>query len=78
MQGKAGIWLKVPVGKVGLVAGAVEHGFELHHAEKDYVMLTTWCAPSTPGPKPQGLHDAPRSPACLDATPLRLSTPQAG
>lgn len=41
-QGKRGIWLKVPVEKVHLVADATDLGFMLHHCEKDYVMLTYW------------------------------------
>lgn len=41
--GKRGIWLKVPASAVQLVAPAVQgHGFEFHHAEPGYVMLTRW------------------------------------
>ncbi|KAL1109713.1 hypothetical protein V6Z11_D03G196200 [Gossypium hirsutum] len=39
---KKGIWLKLPVEKSDLVPVAVKQGFEYHHAEKGYVMLTYW------------------------------------
>eukprot|EP00240_Pyramimonas_obovata_P015640 CAMPEP_0118943280 /NCGR_PEP_ID=MMETSP1169-20130426/38008_1 /TAXON_ID=36882 /ORGANISM="Pyramimonas obovata, Strain CCMP722" /LENGTH=294 /DNA_ID=CAMNT_0006888499 /DNA_START=483 /DNA_END=1367 /DNA_ORIENTATION=- len=40
--GKRGIWLKVPTEKAALVGTAVKAGFEFHHAEPGYVMLTQW------------------------------------
>ncbi|MFQ6662992.1 hypothetical protein Gotur_030669, partial [Gossypium turneri] len=40
--GKKGIWLKLPVEKSDLVPVAVKEGFEYHHAERGYVMLTYW------------------------------------
>ncbi|XWS49143.1 hypothetical protein CRYUN_Cryun13aG0138300 [Craigia yunnanensis] len=39
---KKGIWLKLPVEKSDLVPVAVKVGFEYHHAERGYVMLTYW------------------------------------
>ncbi|XVF10888.1 hypothetical protein REPUB_Repub07fG0222200 [Reevesia pubescens] len=39
---KKGIWLKLPVEKSDLVPVAVKEGFEYHHAERGYVMLTYW------------------------------------
>ncbi|KAK8578956.1 hypothetical protein V6N12_069296 [Hibiscus sabdariffa] len=39
---KKGIWLKLPAEKSDLVPVAVKEGFEYHHAEKGYVMLTYW------------------------------------
>ncbi|XVE57597.1 hypothetical protein DITRI_Ditri04bG0103000 [Diplodiscus trichospermus] len=39
---KKGIWLKLPVEKSHLVPVAVKEGFEYHHAERGYVMLTYW------------------------------------
>ncbi|XVF52558.1 hypothetical protein PTKIN_Ptkin05aG0028200 [Pterospermum kingtungense] len=39
---KKGIWLKLPVDKSDLVPVAVKDGFEYHHAEKGYIMLTYW------------------------------------
>lgn len=45
--GRRGVWLKLPLPQASnLFAVAVEEGFEPHHAEKDYVMLTQWL----PGP----------------------------
>eukprot|EP00898_Chlorokybus_atmophyticus_P001395 jgi/Chlat1/2256/Chrsp17S02569 len=41
-QGKRGVWLKIPKKKSQLVHPAVQAGFEFHHAEKDYIMLTHW------------------------------------
>jgi len=42
MQGKKGIWLKLPAERSELVPVAVKEGFEYHHAERGYVMLTYW------------------------------------
>lgn len=39
---KKGVWLKLPVERSELVPVAVKEGFEYHHAERDYVMLTYW------------------------------------
>ncbi|KAK9046154.1 hypothetical protein V6N11_052054 [Hibiscus sabdariffa] len=39
---KKGIWLKLPAEKSDLVPVAIKEGFEYHHAEKGYVMLTYW------------------------------------
>ncbi|GMI63570.1 nudix hydrolase homolog 8 [Hibiscus trionum] len=39
---KKGIWLKLPAEKSDLVPVAVKEGFEYHHAERGYVMLTYW------------------------------------
>jgi len=41
-DGKRGVWLNIPTEKVEFVATAVSAGFELHHCEKDHVMLTLW------------------------------------
>ncbi|GAV85047.1 NUDIX domain-containing protein, partial [Cephalotus follicularis] len=40
--GKKGIWLKVPLELSELVPVAVKAGFQYHHAEQGYVMLTYW------------------------------------
>ncbi|XP_058757671.1 nudix hydrolase 8-like [Vicia villosa] len=40
--GKKGIWLKLPLEKSDLVPIAVKEGFEYHHAQPGYVMLTYW------------------------------------
>ncbi|XP_070047768.1 nudix hydrolase 8-like [Nicotiana tomentosiformis] len=42
VKGKKGVWLKLPVEKCDLVPIAVKEGFQYHHAEKGYVMLTYW------------------------------------
>ncbi|KAM7258015.1 hypothetical protein ACFE04_013756 [Oxalis oulophora] len=42
-KGKKGVWLKIPVELSELVPVAVKRaGFEYHHAERGYVMLTYW------------------------------------
>ncbi|CAK7356317.1 unnamed protein product [Dovyalis caffra] len=42
MKEKKGIWLKLPLERSELVPVAVKEGFEYHHAEPGYVMLTYW------------------------------------
>ena len=34
------VWLKVPLPKAALIPIAVQHGFEFHHSQTDYLMLT--------------------------------------
>lgn len=41
-QERKGIWIKVPIGKVGLVEVAVRKGFTFHHAEPNYVQIIRW------------------------------------
>ncbi|KAG8374681.1 hypothetical protein BUALT_Bualt10G0021200 [Buddleja alternifolia] len=41
-KGKKGVWLKLPLERSELVPVAVQEGFEYHHAEKSYVMMTYW------------------------------------
>ncbi|KAG2676338.1 hypothetical protein I3843_12G048500 [Carya illinoinensis] len=41
-MGKKGIWLKLPVDRSELVPYAIKEGFQYHHAERGYVMLTYW------------------------------------
>ncbi len=41
-QERKGIWIKVPISKVGLIEVAVRKGFTFHHAEPDYVQITRW------------------------------------
>ncbi|EXC26799.1 Nudix hydrolase 8 [Morus notabilis] len=40
MEGKQGVWLKLPVERADLVP--IAEGFEYHHAERGYVMMTYW------------------------------------
>ncbi|KAK9716324.1 hypothetical protein RND81_06G225500 [Saponaria officinalis] len=42
IKGKKGIWLKLPSERAELVPVAVKGGFQYHHAEQGYVMLTYW------------------------------------
>lgn len=42
MQGKKGVWIKIPIHLVNLVEPAVKEGFHYHHAEPDYLMLVKW------------------------------------
>ncbi|CAM9747906.1 unnamed protein product, partial [Scytosiphon promiscuus] len=44
--GKKGVWLKVPAGRAELVSVSLDLGFELHHAEKAYIMLNMWLPPT--------------------------------
>ncbi|KAB5527746.1 hypothetical protein DKX38_021593 [Salix brachista] len=51
-QGKKGVWIKLPIGLVGLVEPIVQEGFRYHHAEPDYLMLAYWI-PDTPDTLPE-------------------------
>ncbi|QCD92977.1 Nudix hydrolase 6-like [Vigna unguiculata] len=42
LNGKKGIWLRLPLEKSDLVPIANKEGFGYHHAEPGYVMLTYW------------------------------------
>jgi len=44
MEGKKGIWLKLPILNSNLVHPAIQAGFVYHHAEREYVMLVSWLA----------------------------------
>ena len=41
-QGRRGVWLKLPIEKAEYIPLAVEEGFIFHHAEKNFIMMTTW------------------------------------
>ncbi|KAJ6856895.1 nudix hydrolase 8-like isoform X1 [Populus alba x Populus x berolinensis] len=41
-KGRKGIWLKILSEQVDLVPIAIKEGFQYHHAEPGYVMLTYW------------------------------------
>lgn len=51
-KGKKGVWLKLPVEQSELVPIAIKEGFEYHHAEKGYVMLTYWIPEEEPSMLP--------------------------
>ncbi|PKA47648.1 Nudix hydrolase 8 [Apostasia shenzhenica] len=42
LQGKKGVWLRLPVEKAEFVPVTVKEGFKYHHAEETYLMLTYW------------------------------------
>lgn len=42
VEGKRGVWLKLPLDRSEFVPIAVKEGFKYHHAEQTYVMLTYW------------------------------------
>ncbi|XP_038982421.1 nudix hydrolase 8-like isoform X1 [Phoenix dactylifera] len=42
VEGKKGVWLKLPLDRSEFVPIAVKEGFKYHHAEQKYVMLTYW------------------------------------
>ncbi|KAI4311860.1 hypothetical protein MLD38_036723 [Melastoma candidum] len=47
VQGKKGVWIKLPKELANLIESAVKEGFNFHHAEKNYLMLVYWI-PDTP------------------------------
>ena len=40
-----GIWLQIPIQKSELIPKAVSFGFEFHHTEPNYLMMTQWLSP---------------------------------
>ncbi|XP_009799728.1 nudix hydrolase 10-like isoform X3 [Nicotiana sylvestris] len=42
IQGKRGVWIKLPIDHANLVNAAVKEGFWYHHAEPTYLMLVYW------------------------------------
>ncbi|PWA53477.1 nudix hydrolase 6-like protein [Artemisia annua] len=51
LQGKKGVWIKLPIYLSNLVDAAVKEGFWYHHAEPSYLMLLYWI-PETQNPIP--------------------------
>ncbi|RAL41881.1 hypothetical protein DM860_009063 [Cuscuta australis] len=51
LQGKKGVWLKLPIELSDLVDVAKKEGFWYHHAEKIYIMMVYWI-PKTPSTLP--------------------------
>lgn len=47
VEGKKGIWIKLPTELVNLVETAVKEGFRYHHAEPNYLMLVYWIPETT-------------------------------
>jgi hypothetical protein len=55
-QAIKGVWLKLPTTLSHLVPLAVGHGFEYHHAEKGYVMMTAWLPETSDTLPPNASH----------------------
>uniref|UniRef100_A0A7N0UBF7 Nudix hydrolase domain-containing protein n=1 Tax=Kalanchoe fedtschenkoi TaxID=63787 RepID=A0A7N0UBF7_KALFE len=51
LQGKKGVWIRLPIEHANLVEAAVKAGFWYHHAEPNYLMLVHWI-PDTPNTLP--------------------------
>lgn len=49
---RRGIWLSIPADRTELIPIAQKHGFVLHHAKAEYVMLTHWLDPVEPNQLP--------------------------
>ncbi|KVH99207.1 NUDIX hydrolase domain-containing protein [Cynara cardunculus var. scolymus] len=47
LQGKKGVWIKLPIHLANLVETTVKEGFWYHHAEPDYLMLVNWIPKTT-------------------------------
>ncbi|KAL3521811.1 hypothetical protein ACH5RR_014645 [Cinchona calisaya] len=47
IQGKKGVWIKLPIELAHLVEPAVKAGFYYHHAEPKYLMLVHWLPGTT-------------------------------
>lgn len=43
-EGKAAVWLRVPISLSRCAATASAHGFTFHHAKDDHAVLTLWLA----------------------------------
>lgn len=41
-EGKAAVWLRVPIALSRCAAAASAHGFTFHHARKDHAVLARW------------------------------------
>jgi ADP-ribose pyrophosphatase YjhB (NUDIX family) len=50
-EGVRGVWLKIPKHFVDFIPIASGAGFDFHHAQEEYVMMTTWL-PKTPSTLP--------------------------
>ncbi|KAK9102268.1 hypothetical protein Sjap_019522 [Stephania japonica] len=53
LNGKNGVWLKILTKQSDLIPVAIREGFNFHHAEPGYVMLTYWI-PNEPCMLPDG------------------------
>lgn len=55
-QGKKGVWLKIPIDKLSYAVTARDFGFAMHHAEKDYLMMTHWLSSDDSTLPPNASH----------------------
>lgn len=39
---RRGLWIQVPLARSGFIAACAAEGFEFHHAQPKYVMMTCW------------------------------------
>eukprot|EP00040_Diaphanoeca_grandis_P024740 m.136355 g.136355 ORF g.136355 m.136355 type:complete len:372 (+) comp29844_c1_seq1:131-1246(+) len=51
-ENRKGIWLQLPSHKLEWAQMALDAGFEVHHAEKDHIMLTLWIPADLPNTLP--------------------------
>ena len=49
---RRGVWLKISNEKAALIPVAIEYGFDFHHAEAGYAMLTRWLPTDCASPLP--------------------------
>jgi len=54
-DGTRGVWLRIPSELAHFTAAAIEFGFDFHHAQPGYAMLTRWI-PNTPNSLPVYPH----------------------
>jgi len=51
-DGVRGVWLKIPIEHATCVPGAASQGFQFHHAQPKYVMMTAWLPEDEPSSIP--------------------------
>jgi len=54
LESRKGVWLKIPLARSALVPEAAAQGFEFHHANQGYVMMTKWLPRHLPNTLPEG------------------------
>ena len=55
-EGCRGVWLEVPRTRTELIPAAIAEGFQIHHAQLEYIMLTIWLPPSQDSLPPYANH----------------------
>jgi len=73
-QKRRGIWMQVPVEKSAFIAPAAAMGFECHHAQPKYIMMTLWLPEKVHGQQQQKPVDAQTSAAVGAAAEATGST----